>query len=88
MIQLSVKTNSSFTLGVYINFSKAFDTVDRKILIPKLAESGVPAKNLLGLEAISNRKQLKRYSNLNKTYNGLICGIPQGSILGPLLFLI
>ncbi|XP_065658632.1 uncharacterized protein LOC136083154 [Hydra vulgaris] len=81
--------NDCYTLGVFIDLSKAFDTVDHDILIEKLELYGVLNNNLLWFKNyLSNRKQYIVYKE-NETGNKVItCGVPQGSILGPLLFLL
>ena len=67
----------------------AFDTVDHKILIAKLENYGVKGVNLLCFKIyLVNRKQFIQYDISSTSYKGIICGVPQGSILGPLLFLI
>ena len=79
-----------FTLGVFVDLSKAFDTVDHDILIKKLSYFGIKNKHLKWFKSyISNRQQYISYNN-NKHSNILKikCGVPQGSILGPLLFLL
>ena len=82
--------NSCYTLGVFIDLTKAFDTVDHNILLKKLFHYGVRGNNLKLLQSyLHNRKQYIAYGNSSKTeYKNVICGVPQGSILGPLLFLI
>ena len=75
--------NAKFTLGVFINFLKAFDTVDHQILLKKLKHYGVNEKNYL-----FQRKQYIENTNDIKYLLEIDCGVPQGSILGPLLFLI
>ena len=78
-----------FTLGVFIDLSKAFDTVDHQILIAKLKHYGVDNNNLLWFkDYLSNRKQCIYYENEHTQLRSINCGVPQGSILGPLLFLI
>ena len=76
-----------FTLGIFMDLSKAFDTVDHDILISKLSYYGIKGNlNKLIKDYLTNRKQYV----IDKS-NGLLdiyCGVPQGSILGPLLFLI
>ena len=78
-----------YMLGVFIDLSKAFDTVDHTILLEKLHMYGVK-ENIYTwfLSYLSNRMQFVSFDN-NKTNLLIIkCGVPQGSILGPLLFLI
>ena len=92
LIELSENIVKSFeknlyTLGVFIDLSKAFDTVNHLILFEKLKHYGIKNKLLKWLKNyLSNRKQyvLKKSSGLEN----FLCGVPQGSILGPLLFLI
>ena len=76
-----------FTLCVFIDLSKAFDTVDHDIHICKL-NSGVRGNNLKWFESyLHNRKQFISFNNRNTSFADIKCGVPQGSILGPLLFL-
>ena len=82
--------NNQFTLGVFIDLSKAFDTVDHEILLSKLQYFGIEGKYLKWFQSyLCNRKQFITFGN-NKQSNLLRinCGVPQGSILGPLLFLL
>ena len=84
--------NNNFTLGVFIYFSKAFDTVDHDILLEKLQHYGVRNNSLKWFSNyLTNRKQFIPYAydqNNKSTIMKIICGVPQGSILGPLLFLL
>ena len=79
-----------FTLGVFIDLSKAFDTVDHSILLKKLKRFGVTDKNLAWFQSyLSNRKQYIEIGENSKTDPKYVtCGVPQGSILEPLLFLV
>ena len=80
---------NKFTLGVFIDLSKAFDTVDHKLLITKLKNYGIRNKNLKWfISYLSNRKQFISYDEQHTDMANITCGVPQGSILGPLLFLI
>ena len=75
-----------FTLRIFIDLSKAFHRVDHKILTKKLEFYGIKGGNLRCY--LSNRKQFITNGNKNLKIETITCGVPQGSILGPLLFLI
>ena len=81
--------SKQYTLGVFVDLSKAFDTVNHKILISNLENYGIRGKNLLWfISYLTNRTQFIKYNNLNTSFQKIVCGVPQGSVLGPLLFLI
>ena len=72
-----------------IDFSKAFDLVEHKILLNKLEHYGIRGPALKWLESyLSNRKQYVSVNGAESTSLILEHGVPQGSILGPLLFII
>ena len=80
---------SKFTLGIFIDLSKAFDTVEHKILTKKLELYGIKDCNLRWFESyLSNRKQFITYGDKQTHVETITWGVPQGSIFGPLLFLI
>ena len=76
-------------VNIYLDLSKAFDTLDHSILLYKLSHYGVndSALKLLG-SYLSNRKQYVNYRNCSSELTPLHVSVPQGSILGPLLFII
>ena len=78
-----------FTLGIFIDLSKAFDTVDHSILSDKLKNYGITENySEWFISYLSNRKQFISLGDKTTTLASITCGVPQGSILGPLLFLI
>ena len=81
--------NGEYTLGVFLDFSKAFDTVDHKILLDKLDHYGIRGCALFWFRIyLSHRFQYVTYSGSQSSQQLIKCGVPQGSILGPLLFLV
>ena len=78
-----------YSLAVFLDVKKAFDTVDHAILIKKLKHSGA-GNNVIRLftNYLSNRKQTVLYNGQLSDIKTLRTGVPQGSTLGPLLFLL
>ena len=77
------------SLGVFIDLKKAFDTVDHGVLLAKLEHYGVRggALGLLG-SYLGDRSQYVVYGGFESERGQVRCGVPQGSVLGPLFFLI
>ena len=81
--------NKKCCVGVFMDLSKAFDTLDHKILLDKLNHYGIRGiahdwfRNYL-----TGRSQFVTINGSNSVELPISCGVPQGSILGPLLFLI
>ena len=81
--------NGDHVIGVFLDFSKAFDTVDHSILLNKLHHYRIRGSALDWFRSyLSNRQQFVTYNDVSSGTKVLKCGVPQGSILGPLLFLI
>jgi hypothetical protein len=77
------------TLSLFVDFRKAFDTVNNKILLNKLFCYGIRGLPLSWFESyLSAREQCVRIGNSNSSSKFLNIGVPQGSILGPILFLL
>ena len=70
-----------------MNLSKAFDFVSHDLLIAKLEACGINENLLAYLHSyLSNRKQCVRINNVTIDFETIISGVPQGSIVGPILF--
>ena len=74
---------------IFLDLKKAFDTVDHDILIKKLSHYGLNGKELSLLQSyLTNRSQCCSVNGKVSNFSSISCGVPQGSILGPLLFII
>ena len=91
---LTDKINKSFESGkftglILIHLQKAFDTIDHKVLLEKMECIGFLEKVISWLESYLSGRIFK--FNIDKKFSdpgNVTCGVPQGSILGPLLFLL
>ena len=81
--------NGETALGIYLDFSNAFDTVNHDISLKKLYHYGIRGNTYAWFQRyLSGRVQYVTYDNVQSSPKPIMCGVPQGSILGPLLFLI
>ena len=81
--------NKKYGCGIFIDLKKAFDTVNHKILLNKLAHYGIRGVLLKWFETyLTGRRQYVFYNGESSDLRNISCGVPQGSVLGPLLFLI
>ena len=77
------------SLAIFIDMSKAFDTLDHNILISKLKYYGLSEMSLkLMQDYISGREQFVDFNGTLSDCDKIMTGVPQGSILGPLLFIL
>ena len=81
--------NKEISVGIFIDLSKAFDTVNHEILLDKLRYFGIRglAYNWFA-SYLNNRQQFVQFNDTSSSRHVIKCGVPQGSILGPLLFLL
>ena len=75
------------TYGLFLDFSKAFDTINHDILLSKLYRYGIRGNPLRWFENYLYNQVVKIGDTISSSQT-IICGIPQGSTLGPLLFLL
>jgi len=81
--------NKKSSYCTFLDFAKAFDTVNHNIMLDKLKYYGVRGKSLLWFESyLKNRSQYTEVGGFLSEQGYIKCGVPQGSILGPLLFLL
>ena len=81
--------NNEFTIGIFIDHKKAFDTVNHSILLDKLSFYGIRGTSLNWMHSyLNSRLQYVQMNNLKSQMFPVKCVVPQWSVQGPILFLI
>ena len=94
VMQLVDKVNKAVerkdtTVGIFLDLSKAFDTIDHNILLYKMEYYGFRGVVHQWFKSyLDNRKQYVYINSIKSNNQNILCGVPQGSILGPLLFIL
>lgn len=84
----NIKSNKKI-IAIFLDFKRAFETIDREILLDKLNKYGIRDTELKWFKSfLSNRKQFTCVNNIKSNITDNMYGVPQGSILGALLFII
>ena len=79
----------NYSIGFFLDLSKAFNTIDHTILFDKVCRYGIRGVTLNWFKHyLNDRKQFVSYNNTTSVSMKVTCGVPQGSIVGPLLFIL
>ena len=86
---LEAVKNGQCSCGIFLDLSKAFDTVNHSILLQKLEFYGIRGLALDWIKSfLNNRKQFVSVGSTSSELLNISCGVPQGSVLGPFFFLL
>ena len=82
-------SQNNISIGIFLDFKKAFDTINHDILLDKLKFYGITGvTHSLFKSYLNDRYQCCIVNGITSELRPIVCGIPQGSTLGPLLFLV
>ena len=85
----SSRDTGDLVIGVFLDLKKAVDTVDHNILFDKMHAYGIRGNTWRWFHSyLSNRSHFVSYDGIQSTIQYIRCGVPQGSVLVPLLFII
>ena len=80
--------NGEYTGAIFVDLENDFDTIDHGCLLSKLPSFGIKGRELSWFESyLFDRKHFVSLENFSSERKSVLCSVPQGSILGPLLFL-
>ena len=82
---LKAKNQKKKSLAIFVDCKKAFDTIPHKKLVDKIEQYGIDSKLIKSY--LENRTQYTEIKGVKSKKQRLQCGVPQGSILGPLFFI-